>query len=81
MISNEELQRDLLASDEVIHVQVDGDGYHYDLTIVSDAFLGKSRVARQQWVYARLNDHITSGRLHAINMKTWTIEEWEKQRG
>lgn len=78
MISNDELQRVLLADDDVHYVQVEGDGYHYELTIVSDAFIGKSRVARQQWVYARLNDYITSGRLHAVNMKTWTQSEWEK---
>lgn len=81
MISNEELQRDLLAADDVEHVLVEGDGYHYDLTIVSDAFVGKSKVARQQWVYARLNEYIVSGRLHAVNMKTWTKAEWEKLRG
>ena len=81
MIGNEELKRDLVAMGEIDYVQVEGDGYHYDLTIVSDAFLGKSRVARQQWVYARLNDYITSGRLHAVNMKTWTKIEWEKQCG
>lgn len=81
MISNEELKRDLLANGEIDHVQVEGDGYHYNLTIVSDVFVGKSKVARQQWVYACLNDHITSGRLHAINMKTCTKAEWEKQHG
>ena len=81
MISNEDLKRDLAAIDGIAHVDVEGDGYHYNVIIVSDVFLGKSRVARQQWVYACLNDHITSGRLHAVNMKTWTIAEWEKQRG
>lgn len=81
MINNEELQQILLAEENVEHVQVGGDGYHYDLTIVSDVFVGKSKVARQQWVYARLNEYITSGQLHAINMKTWTKSEWEKQCG
>ncbi len=81
MISNEELQQILIASGDVDHVQVLGDGYHYELTIVSDAFLGLSRVARQQWVYARLNNYILSGQLHAINMKTWTKAEWEKKHG
>lgn len=81
MISNEELKKVLIAADDVDHVQIEGDGYHYELTIVSDAFMGKSRVARQQWVYARLNDYIVSGQLHAINMKTWTKAEWEKKRG
>ena len=81
MISNDELKSDLLAGGDIEYVEVEGDGYHYHLTIVSDAFIDKSKVARQQWVYARLHDKITSGRLHAINMKTWTNAEWEKKSG
>lgn len=81
MISNEELERRLAETGEVDFVQVEGDGYHYQLTIVSDAFLGKSKVARQQWVYAKLKDYITSGSLHALSMKTWTKEEWGKNHG
>lgn len=81
MTSNEELERHLLEAGEVEFVKMEGDGYHYQLTIVSDEFLGKSKVARQQWVYARLKDYITSGSLHALSMKTWTKEEWEKSHG
>lgn len=81
MISNEQLERDLIAFDDVEYVTVEGDGYHYDLTIVSDAFIGKSKVGRQQWVYARLKEYILSGSLHAINMKTLTKAEWENERG
>jgi acid stress-induced BolA-like protein IbaG/YrbA len=78
MISNEELTRELLASGDIAHALVEGDGYHYQLIIVSDAFVGKSKVARQQWVYEKLNHHIRSGDLHAVNMQTWTASEWEK---
>ena len=81
MITNEELKQHLLAVSDIDHVQVDGDGYHYQLTVVSDAFTGKTKVARQQWVYAKMNDYIISGQLHAVNMKTWTKAEWEKQHG
>lgn len=81
MISNEELEHRLTETGEVDFVQVEGDGYHYQLTIVSNAFLGKSKVARQQWVYAKLKDYITTGNLHALSMKTWTKEEWEKSHG
>ncbi|MBA2652751.1 MAG: BolA/IbaG family iron-sulfur metabolism protein [Tatlockia sp.] len=81
MISNEDLERQLGEMDEVEFVQVKGDGYHYQLTIVSDAFQGKSLVARQQWVYAKLKDYITSGSLHALSMKTLTKEEWGKDHG
>lgn len=81
MLSHEEIEQRLVAIDHVSYVQVKGDGYHYQLIIVSDVFLGKPTVARQQWVYAQLNDYITTGRLHALTMSTWTTKEWEIQRG
>ncbi|MFC3909628.1 BolA family protein [Legionella dresdenensis] len=81
MISNEELEQKLRNCQEVEYVKVEGDGYHYQLTIVSDVFAGKQSVARQQWVYKQLNEYITSGMVHALTMKTWTKEEWEKKNG
>jgi acid stress-induced BolA-like protein IbaG/YrbA len=81
MISNEVLEKCLLDCPTVDYVKVDGDGYHYQLVIVSDVFVGQSTVKRQQWVYSQLKDYITSGSLHALSMKTWTKEEWEKARG
>lgn len=81
MISNEELEQRLKESPDIAFVKADGDGYHYQLVVVSDVFIGKSAVARQQWVYRKLNDFITTGSLHALTMKTWTKEEWEKKRG
>lgn len=81
MLCNEEIAQRLEAVDGVIYVKVEGDGYKYQLTIVTDIFAGKPKVKRQQWVYAQLNDFITTGRLHAISMETWTEEEWGKQHG
>lgn len=80
-LSNEQLERYLVEQPEIDWVKVEGDGYHYQLTVVSDAFIGKSMVARQQWVYGKLKQYITSGSLHALTMKTWTKEEWEKKSG
>ncbi|BCA95070.1 BolA family transcriptional regulator [Legionella antarctica] len=81
MLSNEEIEQRFKNLDRVHYVNVEGDGYQYQLTIVTDIFLDKSKVARQQWVYAQLKDYITTGMLHALSMKTWTKEEWEKERG
>ncbi|KGP62520.1 BolA family transcriptional regulator [Legionella norrlandica] len=81
MLSNEEIEQRLKENDNVFYVKVEGDGYQYQVTIVTDLFLNKSKVARQQWVYAQLKDFITTGRLHAISMKTWTKEEWGRQHG
>lgn len=81
MISNEQLENQLKAIDDVVYVCVEGDGYHYQLTIVSNLFDGKSKVARQQWVYGQLQEHITNGSLHALTMKTLTKAEWEQLNG
>ncbi len=81
MIKNEELEQYLKQSPEVLHAAVSGDGYHYQLLLVSDLFVDKSRIERQKWVYAKLKEHITTGSLHALTMKTLTKDEWEKDRG
>jgi len=80
-VSNNEIEQCLTKIPGVIHVDVSGDGYHYQLTLVSNKFEGMKRLARQQWVYAELQEYITSGALHALTMKTWTEAEWEKNRG
>jgi acid stress-induced BolA-like protein IbaG/YrbA len=81
MLSNEELEKRFKEIEHVFYVKVEGDGYQYQLTVVTDLFLNKSKLARQQWVYAQLKDLITSGALHALSMKTWTKDEWGTQRG
>ena len=81
MVSVEEIEQCLMVLDDVSLVRATGDGKHYQLIVVSDRFAGQAAVVRQQWVYAQLKDYITTGRLHALTMKTWTTAEWEKQHG
>jgi acid stress-induced BolA-like protein IbaG/YrbA len=63
------------------HLELDGDGQHFQATIVSNEFAGKSRVQRQQRVYQTLQAQLATGELHAISFKTLTPEEWSAQRG
>jgi BolA protein len=49
-------------------------GGHYQLTIVSARFQGKSRLARHRMVYAALDDLMRS-RIHALAITAWTAEE------
>lgn len=56
-------------------LHVDGDGEHFEAILVSSAFAGKSRVARQQLLNAILVPYFDSGELHALSMKTLTPEE------
>jgi len=57
---------------------VGGDGSHFDVTVISAAFDGLNAVKKQQMVYAALGDRITSGDIHAINMRTHTPDEWRR---
>lgn len=58
-------------------IMVDGEGANYNITVVSEQFAGKRPVARQQSVYAALNEAIGSGAIHAVNISTFTREEWQ----
>ncbi|MGB2255138.1 MAG: BolA family protein, partial [Spongiibacter marinus] len=55
--------------------EVSGEGNHYDVQVISDAFAGLRPVKRQQLVYAAVNDWIKDGSLHAINIKALTPAE------
>lgn len=54
------------------------DGRHFTATVVSAAFAEKSRIQKQQLVYATLGNHIQDGTIHAISIKTFTPSEWEQ---
>jgi len=59
-------------------VEVRGDGDHFEATIVSEAFTGKSMVQQHQMVYAALGD-LMQGAVHALSFRTYTPQEWSKQ--
>ena len=56
------------------HVEVDGDGQHFQAVIVSAAFEGLSRIKRHQLVYAALGDRMRAD-IHALSMRTLTPAE------
>ena len=61
-------------------VYVKGEGSHFNIIAVSDAFADMSRVKRQQFVYAPLNPFIADGSMHAVSIKTFTEKDWQRER-
>ena len=59
--------------------QVDTKGSHFNILVVSGLFDGKRAIQRQQMIYAVLEEFISSGAIHAINMKLFSEEEWRLQ--
>ena len=62
-------------------VEVQGEGANYDITVIGDVFEGLRPVKKQQMVYAALGEQIADGSIHAVNMRTYTPEEWREQGG
>ena len=61
------------------HIEVTGDGSHFEAVIVSAAFAGKRLIARHQLVYAALGDRMKQ-EVHALSMQTLTPEEFNGNR-
>lgn len=59
------------------HVEVKGDGHHFEAVIVSAEFRGKSKVQQHQLVYRALGDRMRE-EIHALSMRTLTPEEWDR---
>jgi len=59
-------------------VSVQGDGDHFEATVVSPAFEGKSMVQQHQMVYSTLGDAM-QGAVHALALRTLTPEQKAKQ--
>ena len=61
-------------------VKVKAEGSHYEVIAVGSCFDGVSRVKQQQMVYAPLMEKISDGTLHAVSIKAYTPEQWERDR-
>jgi acid stress-induced BolA-like protein IbaG/YrbA len=60
------------------HIEVAGDGHHFEAVIVSPEFRGKSRVQQHQVVYRALGDRMRE-EIHALSMQTHTPEDWSNR--
>ena len=75
MITPEQVKQYIEAGMTCEHVEVSGDGHHFEAVIVSAAFNGKRKVQQHQVVYQALGDRMRE-EIHALSMQTLTPEEW-----
>ena len=75
MVTAESVAAGIAAGLACEHLEVVGDGQHFQALVVSPAFAGKSRVQRHQLVYAALGDRMRE-EIHALSMQTLTPQEW-----
>lgn len=61
-------------------VIVDGEGCDLLITVISGEFADLTSVKKQQLVMATLKEPLTSGKLHALTIKTYTPAEWQEKQ-
>ncbi|MBK8063043.1 MAG: BolA family transcriptional regulator [Betaproteobacteria bacterium] len=75
MVTPESIRQGIVAGLQCEHIEVRGDGQHFEAVVVCAAFTGRSRVQRHQLVYGALGDRMRE-EIHALSMRTLTPEEW-----
>ena len=75
MVESSSIEESIRSGLAVTHVEVTGDGAHFEAVIVSPRFAGLNRVRQHQLVYAALGDRMRE-EIHALSMKTFSPEEW-----
>ena len=75
MVTPDSIRASIEGGLECRHVEVRGDGQHFEAIIVSPRFEGLNRVRRHQLVYGALGDRMRD-EIHALSMSTLTPAEW-----
>ncbi|MGZ5608317.1 MAG: Grx4 family monothiol glutaredoxin [Methylobacter sp.] len=61
-------------------VMIEGEGCDLTITVVSSQFNDLSIVKKQQLVLATLKEPLASGKLHAVSVKAFTLDEWQDKQ-
>lgn len=59
-------------------IDLTGTQDHWQVLVVSTEFEGRSRVEQHQLVMGPLQERFGSNEIHAMALKTFTPEKWEK---
>lgn len=75
-----EIEATLREAIDLKEVYVKTDGSHVEVIAVSAVFADLSRVKQQQMVYTPLNQAIADGSIHAVTIKAYTPDQWQRDK-
>lgn len=75
MVEPGSIEQSIRAGLACTHLEVKGDGAHFEAVIVSPEFAGLPRVRQHQLVYKALGERMRE-EIHALSMKTFSPDEW-----
>jgi acid stress-induced BolA-like protein IbaG/YrbA len=80
MVTPESIRQSIADGLACDHLEVRGDGHHFEALIVSREFDGLSKVRQHQLVYAAMGDRMRE-EVHALSMTTLTPAQWAARGG
>ena len=83
MISHNDIAEFIRAELPNARVQVEDpnhDGQHFAAIVVADQFEGLSMIKQHKLVYGAIQNHLDSGAVHALQLKTYSTSQWEKMQ-
>ena len=73
----EQILKENLNLDEVY---AQGENAHFGVIVVSDEIAALSKLKQQQAIYAPLMPYFSTGEIHALTIKAFSVEKWKRER-
>lgn len=61
-------------------IMIEGQGCDLTITVISDKLDGLTMVKQHQGIMATLTEPLASGRLHAVTLHTFTLDQWHSKQ-
>jgi acid stress-induced BolA-like protein IbaG/YrbA len=75
-----ELIREALPNAKVQVQDPNQDGQHFAAIVVADEFEGLSMIKQHKLVYGAIQQHLDTGAIHALQLKTYSTSQWESMQ-
>ena len=79
MVTSEQVVSMIQAEMPDAEVQINdltGGGDHFEVTVVSEKFAGRTLVQQHQLVYKAVQSAMSTDAIHALALRTYTPETW-----
>jgi len=80
IVESSEVKKILEDALEIQEIHVKGEGSQFEVIAIDACFGILSRVKKQQLVYSPLMEYIQRNDIHAVTIKAFTPEEWERDK-
>lgn len=80
IVESTDVKKILEESLEIQEIHVKGDGSQFEVIAIDACFETLSRVKKQQLIYSPLMEYIQRNDIHAVTIKAFTPEEWERDK-